>query len=147
MMQTTERIDAMRRYETNGPRACARLLALSMVIDGDLDPAELKVLEDGTVLRGLRVDGALFQEVLGELCADMLRTAVRNGSVEITPALLDRLLDEITDPALQRQLLAAMVNIVDADAQVADAEGILIERACERWEPDLALLKGGTLAA
>ena len=131
----------MRSYPPNSPRARARLLALAMVVDGDLDPAELEVLEDPAVLRGLRVDGALFQQVLSELCTDMLRTAVRNGAVELKPELLDRLLAEITDPELQHRLLATMVNIVDADAQIADAEGMLLERACARWKPDLARLK------
>ena len=131
----------MRSYPPNSPRARARLLALAMVVDGDLDPAELEVLEDPAVLRGLQVDGALFQQVLSELCTDMLRTAVRNGAVELKPELLDRLLAEITDPGLQHQLLATMVNIVDADAQIADAEGMLLERACECWKPDLARLK------
>ncbi|QGZ38188.1 hypothetical protein IP92_01516 [Pseudoduganella flava] len=137
----------MRTYEANSPRACARLLALAMVVDGDLDPAELEVLEDGALLRGLGLDGAVFQQVLGELCTDLLRTAVRDGAVEIKPALLDRLLAEITDPALQQRLLAAMVTIVDADSRVEDAEGILLEQACVQWKPDLALLKQSTAAA
>jgi uncharacterized tellurite resistance protein B-like protein len=126
----------MRNYETNSPRARARLLALSMVVDGHLDPAELQVLEDAPVLQELGIDWTLFSEVLDELCSDMLGGTVRNGAVEIGPDLLDSLLADITEPGLQRQLLVAMLNIVEADARLAHAERLLVTRAGQRWVPD-----------
>ncbi|QBE65966.1 tellurite resistance TerB family protein [Pseudoduganella lutea] len=126
----------MRPYETNSPQARARLLALSMVVDGHLDPAELQVLKDAPVLSDLGIDWTLFSEVLDELCSDMLGGTVRHGAVEIGPALLDSVLGEITDPGLQRQLLVAMLNIVEADARLAHAERLLVARAGECWIPD-----------
>ena len=126
----------MRSYEPDSPRARARLLALSMVVDGHIDAAELKVLDDAPVLHGLQVDVPLFRDVLDELCSDMLRTAVRDGAVEIGTPLLDRLLADITDPELQGRMLGAMWKIVHADAQLADAESILLARACRLWWPD-----------
>ena len=126
----------MRPYETNSPQARARLLALSMVVDGHLDPAELQVLEDAPVLSDLGIDWTLFSEVLDELCSDMLGGTVRNGAVEIGPALLDSVLAEITEPALQRQLLVAMLDIVEADARLAHAERLLVTRAGQCWMQD-----------
>ncbi|MBB3221150.1 tellurite resistance TerB family protein [Pseudoduganella umbonata] len=128
----------MRTYETNSPRARARLLALSMVVDGHLDPAELQILEDAPVLQELDIDWTLFSEVLDELCRDMLGGTVRNGAVEIGPDLLDSLLADITDPALQRKLLVAMLNIVEADERLAHGERLLVARAGQRWVPDSA---------
>lgn len=125
----------MRTYETNSPRARARLLALSMVVDGHLDPAELQVLEDSPILQQLDIDWTLFSEVLDELCSDMLGGTVRDGAVEIGPALLDSVLAEITEPSLQRQLLVAMLDIVEADTRLAHAERLLVTRAGQHWMP------------
>lgn len=126
----------MRSYEPDSLRARARLLALSMVVDGHIDPAELKVLDDAPVLHGLQLDTALFRDVLDELCSDMLRTAVRGGAVELGTALLDGVLAEITDPALQGRMLEAMWKIVHADQRLVDAESVLLTRACRLWWPD-----------
>jgi uncharacterized tellurite resistance protein B-like protein len=126
----------MRTYEPNSTRARARLLALSMVVDGHIDASELKVLDEAPVLHGLQLDMQLFRDVLDELCSDMLRTAVRDGVVEIGTPLLDRLLADITDPELQGKMLGAMWKIVHADEQLADAESILLARACGLWWPD-----------
>lgn len=123
----------MRTYPNNSLKARARILALSMVVDGHLDPSEMKVLEDTPVMGELQLNHALLREALEELCADMLHTAVRNGSVEINAALLDGVLAEITEPDLRRRMLAAMLKIVDADSWLADAEGILLARACQLW--------------
>jgi hypothetical protein len=123
----------MRSYDTNSPKARARLLALAMVVDGHLAAAELQVLEDDPVLQDLGLDWTLFSEVLDELCADMLGGSVRAGAVEIGPERQDAVLAEITDPALQRRLLVAMLDIVEADAHVAHGERLLVTRAGQRW--------------
>ncbi len=126
----------MRTYDTNSPEASARLLALAMVVDGHLAPSELQVLDDVPALRELGIDWTLFTAVLDELCEDMLGGTVRDGAIEIGPDLQDELLAEITDPALQRKLLAAMLNIVVADARVARAERLLVSRAGKCWAPE-----------
>lgn len=126
----------MRNYATNSLEARARILALSMVVDGHLDPAEIKVLEDTPVLLDVQVTSKLFRQVLDALCSDMLYTAVRDGSVEINAPLLDSLLVEIADPDLRRRMLGAMIKIVDADSWLADAEGMLLARACHLWRAD-----------
>jgi hypothetical protein len=61
---------------------------------------------------------------------------VRNGAVEIGPDLLDSLLADITDPALQRKLLVAILNIVEADVRLAHGERLLVARAGQRWVAD-----------
>lgn len=123
----------MRSYLINSPEARARLLALAMVVDGHLAPSELRVLEESPVLQELGIDWTLFTVVLDELCEDMLDSTVRDGAVEIGPALQDELLDEITDTAVQRRLLVAMLDIVEADARVAHGERLLVNRAGQRW--------------
>lgn len=123
----------MRCYPNDSPQATARVLALAMVVDGHLAPAELKVLEDMPLMAELDLDRTLFREVLEELCHDMLHTAVVQGAVELNAALLDSLLREITEPALRRKLLTAMWKIADADGWLADAEAALLARACALW--------------
>ena len=132
----------MRSYLINSPEARARLLALAMVVDGHLAPSELQVLEDSPVLQELGIDWTLFTVVLDELCEDMLDSTVRDGAVEIGPALQDELLAEITDAAVQRKLLVAMLDIVEADARVAHGERLLVNRAGQRWMADEPVLTG-----
>lgn len=130
----------MRTYQTDSPQARARILALAMVVDGHLDPTELKVLESTPLLLDVEIPASLFREVLETLCSDILHTAVRNGSVEINAALLDCMLVEIADPELRRKMLGAMIMIVAADSWVADGEGMLLARACHLWKADRAFI-------
>lgn len=138
----------MRSYETDSTQARARVLALAMVVDGQLHPSELKVLDDTLVMHELELDEALFRDVLDELCSDLLDFAVRDGAVEIAPSLLDTLLADIAAPNLQRIMLQAMQKVVEADAAVADAESTLLARARRLWRPAQAVSDmAGTFAA
>jgi uncharacterized tellurite resistance protein B-like protein len=133
----------MRSYRPNSPEASARLLALAMIVDGHLAPAELRVLEDAPAMHDLSIDRTLFGEVLEDLCNDMLHTAVVQQTVELNPALINALLAEITEPELRRALLAAMWKIVDADGVLADAEAVLLSRACAVWAAESRFVRDG----
>ena len=123
----------MRTYPTDSASAAARILALSMIVDGDLAPAELRALAHSKVLDHIEIDFAAFQALLGELCEDLLIDASSRRNVELEPELLDVVLDEIRDPALRRKLLQAMSQIADADGVLADAEATLLAHAAAAW--------------
>lgn len=122
----------MRSYEINSKQAAGRLLALTMVVDGNLAPSELLALDRSRVFHDMALDSAIFQQLLQELCDDLLTNAAR-GLVQIEPALIDQLLLEIDEPDLRRQLLQAMWKIADADGWLADGEAVLLARASLRW--------------
>lgn len=47
------------------------------------------------------------------------------------------LLDEIRDPLLQRRVLRAMLDLVNADGRLAGCEAVLVSQAMKFWELDL----------
>jgi len=130
----------MKTHPTDSPEALARILALSIIVDGHVNPAELRALHGAPFLEQAGVDADIFDRAVHELCGDLLRGAARRpgGLVEVDAATLDRLLDEIGDPLLQVCMLRTMQRIVQADGLLDERESLLIKRAARRWfrQPD-----------
>ena len=136
----------MRSYATNSPHAAGRILALTMVVDGHLAHSELVALDSTRVLQYVSLDHDAFQQLLQELCEDMLVGATR-GIIEIDAKLIDELLVEIEDPDLRRKLLQAMWNIADADGWLANGEAVLLTRAGVMWGAETGFCTRGLLPA
>lgn len=136
----------MRAYETNSKQAAGRLLALTMVVDGNLAPSELMALDRSRILGHVALDPLAFQQLLQELCDDLL-TGATHGLVQLDPAVIDNLLQEIDAPALRRQLLQAMWKIADADGWLADGEAILLARASAQWGAETGFSTGRRLTS
>ncbi|WP_374362497.1 TerB family tellurite resistance protein [Pseudoduganella danionis] len=126
----------MRHYETDSASAAGRILALCMVVDGNLAPAELRALQRSRLLEFIDIDIDTFHELLSDLCHDMLSTSVKHEHVVLDIATIDALLGEIHAPELRRELLRAMWIIADADGVLADAEARLLARACAVWSAE-----------
>ncbi len=122
----------MRAYQMNSKQAAGRLLALTMVVDGNLAPCELIAMENSRILGHVSLDPLTFHQLLQDLCDDLL-TVTTHGLVQLDPDLIDQLLQEIDAPDLRRQLLRAMWKIADADGWLADGEAILLARASAQW--------------
>jgi len=125
----------MRTYASDSPKAVCRLLALAMIVDGHLAPSELRALRHSGILQRVGVDEALFDDVVQEVCEDLLATADRRcaSEVEIDSRMLDSLLHEVGDPALQLALMKAMLDIVHADEVLDGRESLLIQRGFKAW--------------
>ena len=122
----------MRSYLVDSPRAAGRILALTMIVDGNLAKAEIEAMDRSKILGHIHLDQADFQEVLQELCDDLLILNSQD-TIQIGDGLIDRLLEEIKQPDLRSRLLRAMWSIADADGWLADAEAILLTRASNAW--------------
>ena len=131
----------MRHYETDSASAAGRLVALCMVVDGNMAPSELQALQRSRLLDYIDIDIDTFHDLVDELCRDMLSTSVKHEHVVIDEQTIDALLGEIQDPALRRQLLRSMWNIADADGVLADAEAKLLSRACSVWSAESHFVK------
>ncbi|MEV4783752.1 TerB family tellurite resistance protein [Burkholderia sp. LMU1-1-1.1] len=131
----------MRHYETDSASAAGRLVALCMVVDGNMAPSELQALQRSRLLEYIDIDIDNFHDLVDDLCQDMLSTSVKHEHVVLDEATIDALLGEIQDPALRRQLLRAMWNIADADGVLADAEAKLLSRACAVWSAESHFVK------
>lgn len=131
----------MRHYETDSASAAGRLVALCMVVDGNMAPSELQALQRSRLLEYIDIDIDSFHDLVGELCQDMLTSSVKHEHVVLDEETIDALLGEIHDPALRRQLLRAMWSIADADGVLADAEAKLLARACVVWSAESHFVK------
>lgn len=122
----------MRNYAINSSHAAGRLLALTMVVDGNVAPSELAALDHARILSQVNLDQSGFRVLLQDLCEDLLAGAARDV-VQLDTAVIDQLLLEIDDPRLRRKLLLTMWKIADADGWLADGEAVLLARAGVVW--------------
>ncbi len=129
----------MRQYANDSPEAMARIIALSMLVDGGLDKSELDVMVRYGVLEHLGMSDADFEKIVHLLCEDMLQCVpgIHHGQIELDEESIDRILQEIQDSRLRKTLLKIMLAVVDADQRLSDGEAILISRAMQNWQLDL----------
>jgi uncharacterized tellurite resistance protein B-like protein len=125
----------MRSYPIDSPEAVSRLLALTMIVDGHLSPSEMKAMHSSGILQQSAIDEDDFDDVVRDLCEDLLASAARRCSqeVEIDGRLLDGLLGEVEDQALRMSVMKTMLDIVHADSVLDARETLLIERAFKAW--------------
>mgnify|MGYP002139422276 FL=1 len=123
----------------NSPEAMARIVALSMLVDGGLDKTELDVVHRFGIVERLGLSEDQFEKIVHHLCEDMLQCVdgAHYGQIEMANPAIDSILEEIQDPQLRKQLLRIMLAIVDADDRLSDGEAVLIDRALQCWTLDL----------
>lgn len=125
----------MRHYETNSIPAVARILALTVLADGGLDRRELDALMNTDLARRLGIGTVEFERILREYCDDLLLGAHYLDGVHLKLAdeVLDQILEDIAEPALQWSLLRTMQDIVSADSVETPAEVDVLARALQKW--------------
>jgi uncharacterized tellurite resistance protein B-like protein len=129
----------MRNYPTDSPESMGRLVALTLLADGAIDASELKQLDHKDTIRRLGLDEASFDELIHQLCDDMLTCAYRNpaGQLELDVKTIDYLLAEVQHPVLQKQVLRMMLDVVNADHKLSGGEAVLVAEAMKLWGVDL----------
>ena len=125
----------MRHYDTDSTPAAARLLALTVLADGGLDRNEVDAMMHTDLVRRLSIGTVEFERILREYCDDVLSSAnyLDGMRLKVADEVLDLLLEDITDPALQQALLHTMQEIVSADGVETSAEVDVLARALEKW--------------
>jgi uncharacterized tellurite resistance protein B-like protein len=133
---------AMRHYPKNSPEAAARLVALTLICDGQLKRAEMAILERTEAHAELGLRQGEFREVVHGLCADLLDLARPQGESDclIDKQLIEHLFTEVEDPKLRHTVLRLAVAVVHADGHVHDGESIVLLTMIEQWGIDLAAL-------
>ncbi|MEY4753562.1 MAG: hypothetical protein RJA44_1237 [Pseudomonadota bacterium] len=131
----------MRTYPTNSPEAAARILVLALLADGQLSPEEIRTMDRLAAPAELGLGTEAFQHVMRDFCEDLLYSAqlTWSGSCRIDPATLEKLLAEIDQPRLQRQLARLCLAAAKADHHINDAEGIVLGAMAAQWAPALGL--------
>lgn len=125
----------MRPYPVNSPSAAGRIVALTMLADGELAPAEVEALQRPGGCELLGLTPGQMHGVLHALCEDMLEGARVTGSeaCEVDTHALARLLGEVDDPGLRQRVLALCLAVAEADEHVSDSESLVLTHAVEHW--------------
>jgi uncharacterized tellurite resistance protein B-like protein len=125
----------MRRYPTNSPQAAARIVALTVLADGDISSAEFELLALPEVHAQLGLDRDALATVLHDAYDDLEPSARLNlpNTCPVDEFTLRDIVGEIDDPELQQRLLRLCVDIAHSDGTVDIAESIIISSAMEQW--------------
>ena len=125
----------MRRYPVNSPQAAARIVALTVVADGDIADAEIDWLDRLAVHEQLGLARHELHALLDTFCEDLLSSDQLKwaDACPVDERTLADLMAEIQDPALRLKLLRLCVELAQADANVDEGESIVLVAAVEQW--------------
>ena len=125
----------MRSYPANSPQAAARIVALTVVADGDIGDEEIKWLDRLAVHEKLGLARHELHALLDTFCEDLLSSDQLKWA-DVCPVderTLADLMGEIQDPALRLTLLRLCVELAEVDAHVAKGESIVLIAAVDQW--------------
>jgi uncharacterized tellurite resistance protein B-like protein len=125
----------MRSYPANSPQAAARIIALTVVADGDIGEAEIEWLDRLAVHEQLGLARHELHAQLDIFCEDLLSSDQLKwaDACPVDERTLADLMGEIQDPALRLKLLRLCVELAEVDARVDDGESIVLVAAVEHW--------------
>ena len=125
----------MRKYVQNSPQAAARIVALTVVADGDVDKAELALLDELAVHEQVGLTRDALHAVIDTFCEDLLSSnqLAWADNCPVDEYTLSEFMGEIDDPALRRKVLGLCVRLAEADGHVSAGESIVLVAAVEHW--------------
>lgn len=125
----------MRRYLENSPQAAARIVALTLVADGQIGDAEIELLDRLEAHGQLGLTRHELHEVMDGFCDDLLASGQRSGA-DVCPVderSLAELMGQVQDPGLRLSVLRLCVQLAEVDGRVDDGEWIVLAAAVEHW--------------
>jgi uncharacterized tellurite resistance protein B-like protein len=125
----------MRKYAQNSPQAAARIVALTLVADGDVGQAELDLLDALAAHQQLGLERDALHAVIDTFCEDLLSSKQLNwaDACPVDEYTLADLMGQVDDPALRRKVLALCVKLAEVDQHVAEGESIVLSAAVAHW--------------
>jgi len=138
----------MRSYPRNSPEAAARILSLAALADGDLSPIEVETLEEIDAYGQLGLHPIQMQEVIRNLCHDLLDQArITQAQIcAIAPESMQQMMSEVDDPQLRLTLLQLCVSVIEADERIEAGESLVLLAALEHWGLKPALHEASSTA-
>lgn len=121
----------MRSYPVNSPQAAARIIALTVVADGDIGAAEIEWLDRLAVHQQLGLGRHELHALLDIFCEDLLSSDQLKwaDACPVDERTLAELMGEIQDPALRLKLQRLCVELVEVD----EGESLVRVAAVEHW--------------
>lgn len=125
----------MRSYPVNSPQAAARIVALTVVADGEIGAPEIEWLDRLAVHVQLGLARHELHALLDTFCEDLLSSGQLQwaDACPVDERTLTDLMGEIQDSALRLKLLRLCVELAEIDAQVHEGESIVLAAAVEHW--------------
>ncbi len=125
----------MRSYPVNSPQAAARIVALTVVVDGDIADAEIEALDRLAAHELLGLGRQDFRALLARSCEDLMSSGQLTwaDTCPVDERTLADLMSEIQDPELRLKLLRLCVQLAEIDARVDAGESIVLAAAVEQW--------------
>ena len=125
----------MRTYPRDSAQAAARIIALTVLADGDIGEAETALLNRLDVPKQLGLSQSEFHAVIDTFCEDLLssKQLVWADACPVDERTLADLMGEIESPALRKKLLRLCVEIAEVDDRVTEGESIMLVAAVEQW--------------
>ena len=125
----------MRKYAQNSPQAAARIVALTLLADGDVGPAEVALLDDLSVHQQMGLERTALHSVIDTFCEDLLSSnqLAWADRCPVDECTLSELMAEIDSPTLRRKVLDLCVKLAEVDGQVAEGESFVLVAAVEHW--------------
>ncbi|MBP6505537.1 MAG: TerB family tellurite resistance protein [Rhodoferax sp.] len=119
----------------NSPQAAARIIALTVVADGDIGAAEIEWLDRLAVHQQLGLGRHELHALLDIFCEDLLSSDQLKwaDACPVDERTLADLMGEIQDRALRLKLLRLCVELAQVDAHVGDGESSVLVAAVEHW--------------
>jgi len=125
----------MRTYAKNSPEAAARIVALTLVADGDIGPAELALIDDIAMHQQLGLERDALHQVIDHFCEDLLSSKQLHwaDACPVDEYTLAALMDDIDSPWLRRRVLDICLKLAEVDDQIAEGESVVLSAAVAHW--------------
>jgi tellurite resistance protein len=126
----------MRNYLSNSPEAMARLIAMFMITDGDIDPRRIDVLEKIHAYDLLGIDRKRFTQVLRNYCDDISDEADEDDGVIhlMDRTRIDAMLDDVADRGKQLITCALAMHVAKSDGDISEVEITLLRHMMRSWQ-------------
>jgi uncharacterized tellurite resistance protein B-like protein len=129
-----------RSYPRNSPEAVARLLAMAMMTDGEVDDAEIALFDRLDLFRMIGLSRQDFAQVLSDYCADL--RAADGAPLAADAAVVDAVIASVDDPHRRLMACAAMLSVCYADGRFDTAELSVMRHVLRRWNLTVESLQG-----
>jgi hypothetical protein len=115
-------------------RIAAQLVVLTLIADGELANRELAALDRHRIAELLGVPREVLVQAVADHCQGLLARKVGADAVRLLDLeQTERMLDAVTEPALQKLCCRAMLVLAKADGTIALPEQTLLRHALSRW--------------
>lgn len=125
----------MRSYQSNSPKAAARIIAITLFADGHLSDQEHKALKQHIASGLLGLEGDDMELIVRHLAEDLqvFGLSFWSGTGLLDEACLTGLLREVTDPNLRAVILDICATVIHADTRQCESELAIMEFMKRAW--------------